>query len=128
MGGVEPPIAGTARPDRVSNVLILAFAPLDKRALGVSCGLVCALFVFVVTALTIISHPAHSNLVLLGQFFWGYSVSWKGAVVGLVWGGVAGFLAGWIVALVRNFTLACYLLLVRSEAEAEEHRDFLDHL
>ena len=118
----------TAGPDRSSDFLILAFAPLDKRALGVACGVVSGLLVFVVTALEIGTHPVHSNLALLGQFFWGYTVSWKGAVVGLLWGGVAGFLAGWIVAFVRNFTVAAYLLLIRSEAEAEKYGDFLDHL
>jgi hypothetical protein len=117
--------------DDSSNVLAPAFAPVDKIALGVACGVVCALGVFLVTVLEIIAHrgrPIQSSLALWGQFFWGYSVSWKGAVIGLFWAGITGFLTGWILALVRNFSLACYLLVIKSEAEAEAYRDFLEHL
>src|SRR5438445_10969601 len=66
--------------------------------------------------------PLGPNLSLLRQFFLGYSVSWHGAIVGLLWGSAVGFVAGWLFALVRNFTLALYLFFIKTQAERSEER------
>jgi hypothetical protein len=65
---------------------------------------------------------------LLSQYFAGYSVSFRGALIGLAWGMAVGFCAGWFVAFVRNFVLAVSLFLLRERAELDETRDFLDHI
>jgi len=65
---------------------------------------------------------------LLGQFFWGYSVSWRGVLVGLVWGFGVGFVMGYAFALVRNAAVWLWLMVVRSRAEMDQYSDFLDHL
>jgi len=42
------------------------------------------------------------HLVLLGQFFVGYSVTFVGSLIGLAYGLVCGFLVGFFVAAMHN--------------------------
>jgi hypothetical protein len=113
----------------VQQPLLRAFAPLHKTALGIACGVVLGGLVFAVTLATVIlgRYPS-ANLALLGQFFRGYSISWRGAFIGLLWGWGLGFLLGWGFALVRNAVVWIWLTVIRSRAEMEEYSDFLDHL
>lgn len=108
--------------------LVLFFAPLHKRAFGLATGLALGIVVFLTTALYLLRPDPAIHLELLGQFFYGYTVSWRGALVGLAWGGLTGFVAGWFAAFCRNLALAVSLLLVRSRAELQQTRDFLDHI
>ncbi len=128
----EPHVPGQeAQPDEIVPSLAFAFAPLDKTALGIACALVGGLIVYLATAILILTYrqgPLGPNLSLLRQFFLGYSVSWQGAIVGLLWGSAVGFVAGWLFALVRNFTLALYLFFIKTQAEVDQYRDFLDHI
>ncbi len=124
-------VSGKSGPEEISPPLLFAFAPLDKAALGLACAMVCGLLMFLATAFLIVTHhrgPLGPNLSLLGQFFLGYSVSWKGALIGLVWGGLLGYVAGWLFAFIRNFALALYLFMIKTRAEADQYRDFLDHI
>jgi hypothetical protein len=109
--------------------LLRAFAPLHRTALGIAAGVVLGSLLFAVTAIAALHgvFPA-PNLYLLGQFFWGYSVSWHGAFVGLLWGCVVGFVLGYGFALVRNAAVWLWLTVIRSRAEMEQYSDFLDHL
>lgn len=109
--------------------LLRAFAPLHKTALGIASGVVLGGLVSAVTLATVIlgRYPS-PNLDLMSQFFWGYSVSWRGAFIGLLWGLALGFLLGWGFALVRNVAVWIWLTVIRSRAEMEEYSDFLDHL
>lgn len=118
-------------PEEVPRSLLLAFAPLHKAGLGAACAFVCGLLVFFVTAFLIVTHsggPLGPHLGLLSQFFLGYSVTWEGALVGLLWGSALGFVVGWMFAFVRNLVLALYLILIRARADVDEYRDFLDHI
>ncbi len=133
IGPVEPDsvVPGEIGPHEIPQQLFFAFAPLDKIALGASCALVCGLLVFLATASLIVAHhhgPPGPTLGLLGEYFLGYTVSWKGAPIGLVWGGVLGYVAGWLFAFIRNFALALYLFMIKTRAEADQYRDFLDHI
>lgn len=106
--------------------LALAFAPVHKRALGMAIGLVSGVLVAAVTAFDVVAHPAGGpELELLANYFYGYTVSWPGVAVGAFWAFVAGFVAGWFIAFVRNFVLAGWLLAVRAKAE---FNSFLDHI
>ena len=114
---------------QLSQELLLAFAPLHKAAFGVAIGTVCALLVFVATAVTLLRHTQTLvPLELLAVYFRGYSVSWSGALVGAVWGGFAGFVFGWFTAFCRNFIMAVSLFVIRTRAELARTRDFLDHV
>jgi hypothetical protein len=113
----------------VDGPLLRAFAPLHRSALGIACGVVVGGLISAAT-LALVIHGPHPNvkLYLLDQFFWGYSVSWFGALVGFLWGWVVGFVLGYGFALVRNAAVWVWLTVIRSQAEMEQYSDFLDHL
>jgi hypothetical protein len=117
----------TVRP--LPDVLERAFAPLHKRALGVAVGLTVALAVLVLTAFHVIVQPRDDLAIdLIGQYFYGYDLTWRGAIVGLWWGFVAGFAAGWFMAFLRNLAVATWIFRVRARAELSQTSDFLDHI
>lgn len=120
-------------PERIEDALpgeqFLLFAPVDKRAFGVAIGTVCALIIIGITAVELIGAPnATADLSLLGEYFTGYTVTWRGALIGGVWAFAAGFCAGWFTGFVRNLVLALSLFTLRSRAELSDSRDFLDHI
>lgn len=114
--------------DSVQRALTRAFAPLHKRALGVAVGLTFALIVLVVTIFHMIARPTDVPIDLLSQFFYGYDTTWRGALIGVWWGFVAGFSAGWFLAFLRNFSVATWLFVVRAKASLAQSSDFLDHI
>ena len=110
------------------NLLLRAFAPLHRAALGVACGVVGGGLLAVATLVPVVRGNDFLSFGLLGQFFWGYSVSWRGVLVGLVWGFGEGFVMGYGFALVRNAAVWLWLMVIRSRAEMDQYSDFLDHL
>lgn len=108
---------------------MMLFAPLDKRAFGVAIGTACAVGVIALTIAELTLRPNPSiKLDLLSQFFTGYTASWAGAAIGGAWGFFVGFCGGWFTAFMRNLALALSLFLLRSRAELDDSRDFLDHI
>jgi hypothetical protein len=109
--------------------LTYAFAPVHKRALGMAVGAVLGSLMFAVTAFHVVTHPADGPpLELLAQYFYGYTVSWPGALVALFWGGVSGFVLGWFAALVRNVTVSIAVFVFKTKANLRQTADFLDHI
>jgi hypothetical protein len=104
------------------------FAPLDKRAFGVALGVAGALVIAGITVLDLLVAKRWEGMILLDQYFAGYRVSWTGAVIGGVWGFAVGFCCGWLLAFIRNLTLALSLFMLRTRAELDETSDFLDHI
>lgn len=120
--------ASAAEPDP-SLELALAFAPLHKRCLGLAVGAAFAVLTFAATALHLLRSPdSVYPLVLLEQYFLGYTVSWGGAVLGALWSFWLGFVLGWGFAFVRNLVLAATAIVFRARAELEQTRGFLDHI
>ena len=113
----------------VVSVMLFAFAPLHKRAFGIATGVAGAALMSYLT-LAAMFVPASKNfpIELLGQYFTGYSVSWPGLLVGAGWGFVVAFVAGWFAAFCRNLALAISAFLIRTRAEMEATREFLDHI
>ena len=107
-----------------------AFARLDPVALGTSIGAVAGLLMFVSTALLLIKGGVMvgKTLSLLSYYFWGYSVTWRGALWGFLQAGIGGFTLGYVVATLRNWGLGAYAFLLKRRAEAEASRDLLDKL
>lgn len=117
------------RPESLEPELLLAFAPVHKRAFGVALGVAVGLTIALVTIAGLLLDPeGEGHLVLLGQYFAGYAVSWAGAGIGAVWGMFVGFVAGWFVAFARNLAVATWIFVVRTRAEMRATRDFLDHI
>jgi hypothetical protein len=113
----------------VNDPLKLAFAPMHKRAFGLAIGAAAGLLVLGITGFHLLFQPARGlQLELLAQYFAGYEVSWRGALVGAAWAGFTGFVAGWFFAFCRNLVLAIVLFVVRTRAELAQNRDFLDHI
>jgi hypothetical protein len=104
-------------------------APLHKRALGMAVGTVSGALIFLLTVVTTFL-PAEQEwpLGLLSQYFAGYTVSWPGAVLGFLWGGFVGFVAGWFAAFCRNFAVGLQIWLGKAKEELRTTRDFLDHI
>ena len=115
--------------DETTSTLVLAFAPIHKLAFGVAVGMVAGLLLFGVTLGHVAFDPRQGEyLALLGQYFYGYTVSPTGAFVGLWWGFVTGFVAGWFMAFVRNFAITVIIFAFRTKAELSQTHDFLDHI
>lgn len=110
------------------KVIIEAFAKLDKIALGLAVGAVAGLGVFAATVFLLIKGGTvvGPNLALLGQFFIGYTVSLRGAFVGLVYGFVFGFILGWLIGFLRNSLLLAYLLTLKTRANLASSLDSID--
>jgi len=107
----------------------LAFPPLHKRALATAFGVAAGLVTFVMTTMYLLRDPQPGfDLGLLAQYFTGYSLSWRGAFIGAAWAGLTGFVLGWFLAFVRNLVIALILFAVRTRAELDQTRDFLDHI
>ena len=111
------------------KVLIRAFARMDKFAFAVALGTVCGLFVFSAT-LWIISRGGEvqsSHLRLLAQYFIGYTVTVKGALIAFGYSFFWGFLFGWLFAYLRNLFLAVYIYRIKRKAELLSLKDFFDN-
>lgn len=120
---------GASSAERLLPQLLLAFAPLHKRAFGIATGTAAGLFMALLTVLTLVSPTAKEfPLHLVGQYFAGYTVSWWGVITGGLWGFGVGFTAGWFVAFCRNLVLAMSFFAIRTRAEMAQTRDFLDHI
>lgn len=113
---------------RLPDDLVLAFAPLHKRAFGMAVGLVLGAVVFLATVYGVLRGDPPAFLYLLANYFPDYTVSWTGALTGFVWAGFAFFVAGWFTAFVRNFIMAAMVWTARTRAELRATRDFLDHI
>ena len=75
---------------------------LNVKALGLASGIVWGLAIFLLTYwFIILGHPGRI-LMKLSNVYFGYSVTWYGAFVGLIWGFVDGFIGGALLAWVYN--------------------------
>lgn len=108
----------------------LAFSPIHKRALGIAVGSAAGLLVAALTLFHVLLPRASDsvNLMLLAEYFYGYTVSWTGVLVGFAWAAFVGFVGGWFLAFSRNLILATMVFVGRTRAELAATRDFLDHI
>lgn len=123
----------TTTEKRDQQRLIQAFAHLDRHALGISCGIVAAGVLFLMTVAMTIKGPTPCmacldpgrslrygpHLELLAYLFKGYSVSWGGAFIGLGWGMVAGYLVGHVFAGFLNLHHRVYLRVIERRLRRE---------
>ncbi len=122
-GGL-PPLKESPVPDP----LLRAFAPMNRMAMGVAWGVVGGGLLAIASLVLVLRGQDILSLGLLAQFFPGYSVSWRGLFIGLLWGFGVGFVLGYGFAFTRNAAVWIWLTVIRSRAEMDQYSDFLDHL
>ena len=86
--------------DEVSRIV----ARLQAGVLALVGALIGGIGLFVITAWLLIKGGPQvgAHLQLLGQYFIGYSVTWKGSLVGLFYGALTGGSVGWAVGTIYN--------------------------
>lgn len=115
--------------DEVPEELLLAFAPIHKRAFGLAVGTALGGLIALATIVaTLFPEGRADGLALLSQYFVGYTVSWTGALVGFAWAGFVGFVVGWFTAFCRNLMIAVQIWYGRTKQELRATHDFLDHI
>jgi hypothetical protein len=117
-----PAVASEQLPPPVAAAL----APIRAWAFGAAVGIVLAAGLGLVTAAHLTVLPRRAlHLDLLSQYFIGYRVSPVGVLVGALWGLGVGFVAGGLMAAVRNLAVRLWISTVRARANLEES-EFLD--
>lgn len=97
------------RGDTQRILLMALFARMETSAMAVATGVVGGLVLFLATAVLVLkgAPPGMSvgpHLAALSTFMPGYSVSWGGAFVGAIYGFLVGAAAGFVLAVLWNFT------------------------
>ncbi len=77
---------------------------IQAGALAVVCGLIGGIGLFGMTVWLLIKggESVGMHLQLLGNYFIGYSVTWKGSLIGFFYGALFGGLVGWIIGKIYN--------------------------
>ena len=110
------------------EILFSTFARIDKFAFASAVGSVSGLFMFLATIWLVIKggDVVGPNLMLLAQYFAGYTVTVKGSFIAFGYSFFWGFLLGWLFAYIRNLSLAYYIYRTRKKAEMLSLKDFFD--
>jgi protoporphyrinogen oxidase len=104
------------------------FPRVDGVAFGAATGLVAGALLCLATLVLVWKGGpvVGPTLGLLAQFLPGYSVTATGAMIGLIYGALGGFLAGWSFAVIRNLTLFFSLSFLRRRAQRQLLKRFLE--
>jgi protoporphyrinogen oxidase len=123
---VEPAVASAQI--SADDLIEAAFAKLDSIALGSALSIVFGISVFIATAALLLKGGATvgPTLALLGNYFIGFSVTWEGAFIGMIWASALGFGLGYVWAMCRNWGVDAFAYMVRRRAEVEARRHLLD--
>ena len=100
----------TAEPQKMNHVkaeeefLNRSVVRLKGTLLGIAAGLILGLLIFVATIWLVLKGGVQvgPHLSLLSQFLWGYSVSFTGSLIGLLYGMVLGYIGGMTIAWIYN--------------------------
>jgi protoporphyrinogen oxidase len=105
-----------------------AFAKLDPVSLGTAVGIVAGVSIFIATITLLLKggEVVGPTLALLDNVLLGFSMTWSGALVGLVEATLGGFMLGYLFAWLRNMGIDAYAWLLQRRAIAESQRNLLD--
>jgi hypothetical protein len=89
----------------LEEIVLTRLARLNATVQGIVCGMLLGGVIFVATNWLVLKGGTHvgPHLILLAQFFIGYSVTFVGSVIGFGYGFVTGFVAGYAVATLYNW-------------------------
>ena len=87
--------------DRELSRMVVA---IQAGVLALFCAVVGGLALFLMTVWLVIKGGPRvgPHLSLLGQYLIGYSVTWTGSVIGLLYGALIGGIVGWMIARIYN--------------------------
>jgi hypothetical protein len=87
--------------------VVRAIARLHGGVLAVVGGAIGGTAFFLATAWLLVKGgpDVGAHLQLLGQYFYGYSVTWTGCFIGMLYGAAGGAVVGWCVGTVYNFVV-----------------------
>jgi hypothetical protein len=74
---------------------------LDAKAFGLACGIVVGIAGFLATLFSL-QRGAGQTISVLSAAYFGYTWSFTGALLAIVWGLLYGFIGGWLVAVIYN--------------------------
>jgi protoporphyrinogen oxidase len=105
-----------------------AFARYDEVALGVAIGAVLGISLFLATAVLLLrgGEVVGPTLSIVGNFFFGFQVTWAGALVGLAEGAVGGFAFGFVLARLINAVVRWHERRLLREIERSLGTDVLE--
>lgn len=90
--------------DSLDREIRRAVARLKAGILGLVLGLIFGVGLFAMTAILLIENGPNAgyHLGLLGNYFIGYTVTWKGAFIGFLWAFGVGAAIGWLIGIIYN--------------------------
>jgi protoporphyrinogen oxidase len=114
--------------DNEEELIEIVFAKLDPVAMGVAVGTISGLLILIGTVILVLKGGpvVGPNLSLLGNFLFGFQVTWGGSLIGFLEGGVGGFAIGYSGASLRNWSMKAYAKFIRWREEANRRRNLLD--
>lgn len=79
-------------------------AKIHSGVLAITCAVIGGLGLFILTVWLLIKDGPQVglHLQLLRHYFIGYSVTWLGSVIGLLYGAVVGGIVGWSIGRIYN--------------------------
>ncbi|GJL58212.1 MAG: hypothetical protein NPIRA03_10690 [Nitrospirales bacterium] len=126
---VRVQVSGDELPKENEEELIeIVFAKLDPVAMGVAVGTISGLLILIGTVILVLKGGpvVGPNLSLLGNFLFGFQVTWGGSLIGFLEGGVGGFAIGYSGASLRNWSMKAYAKFIRWREEVNRRRNLLD--
>ncbi len=75
---------------------------INTKALAISAGITWGLAIFLLTVWFLVMGYSGNFLAKLGSIYIGYSVSWLGAFIGLIYGFVDGLIGGALLGYLYN--------------------------
>lgn len=90
-----------------AEVIGRAVTKLHAGVLATVSGMIGGLVLFMMTVLLVIQDGPQvgQHLQLLSHYFIGYSVTWGGSLVGLLYGALTGAFLGWAVGYIYNLVI-----------------------
>ena len=118
-----------ARESPLDKLFAGMFPRVDKLGFATALGTVSGVLIFLATLWLVFRGDSVTSrtLHLLNQYFFGYTVTVKGAFIGMAYSFLWGFLFGWLFAYLRNIVIAFYIFWIKRRIEILTFRDFLDH-
>jgi protoporphyrinogen oxidase len=121
--------ATEAAPTVTDEAIIRAFSRMDKFGFAAALGATFSIIMFIATLWLVIKggDVVGPTLSLLGQYFIGYTVTVKGAFIGMAYTFFWFFLLGWFFAYMRNASLGYVVYRIKKRRAMLSFRDFVDH-